>query len=176
MQTNADTTIIMSYSSNWLSAHRYMLLSKKGDTLTCYQYKPIDDITTLSRVKVPSAIMRNVFYKRLREPVDVHGEFHLVRLDDQTIRLFWKRLRQLNPWILKDDSVDGQHCPPVPPSAVVTDNRIIDSSTIHLDLITRDSIKALVFYDPAHYEKICPSRPGRVTMLEIEKLFLTHIK
>lgn len=173
---NADTTIIVSYSSNWLSSHRYLLLSKKGDTLTCYQYKPVDDISTLSRVKVPSAIRSNVFYKRLFGPVNVHGEFHLVVLDEEVIRLVWSRVGQFSLWTLKDDSVDGQHCPALPPSTGVIDNRIFDSSTLHLDLITRDSIKSLAFYDPAHYEKVCPSRPGRVTMLEIEELFLRHFR
>jgi len=176
MQVNADTTIVLSYSSNWISSNRYMLFSRKGDTLTCYQHKPIDDISVLSRVKIPSAIRKNVFYKRLNEPVDVHGEFHLVDLKEETLGLLWRRLQRLNLWSLADDSVDGQHCPPPPPGDVAIDNRIIDSSTIHLDLITRDSIKALAFYDPFNYEKICPSRPGRLTILELEKLFLTHVK
>src|SRR6476620_7807420 len=135
-----------------------MVISKKGDTLTCYQHKPIDDTRVLSKVKVPSMIMRTVFNKRLWEPVTVDGEFHLVVLDEQTILEFWDRLLQLKLWNLRDDAMDGQHCPPGPPGEVIIDNRIIDSSTIHLDLVTKSSIKAQAFYDPAHYEKTCSSR------------------
>ncbi|MBC7757762.1 MAG: hypothetical protein H7069_02810 [Phormidesmis sp. FL-bin-119] len=176
MQTNADTTIVMSYSSNWLSTNNYMLVSKKGDTLTCYQYKAIDDIPTLRGVKVPSAIMHNVFYKRLYEPVDVHGEFHLLVLDEETLRLFWKQMQSLKLWTIKDDLVEGLHCPPVVNTDVTIDKRVVDDSTIHLDLITRNTIKVLSFYGPANYEEFCPSRPGRRAILNLEKLFLTHYK
>lgn len=176
MQENADTTVIMSYSSNWFSPKHYMLLSKKGDTLTSYQYKNIDDITTLSRVKVPSAIRHNVFYKRLQDPVDVHGEFHLVVIKDEILRSFWRDLQLLDLWSLKDDSIEGLHCPQISNSNVIIDNIIIDASTIHLDLITKGTIKALRFYGPAHYEKVCTSRSGRKAILEVEKLFLEHFR
>lgn len=178
LQKNADSTLIFKYESNWMIDPDYWIISKKKDTITRYIYKlnkqfakiPKSIRDTLSKIhRTPD---RRVEFKELYS-VDVNKYFNALYTDDKLVKVFWQELQHLTPWTLNDDSVEGESCPPNKNGEV---NQIYDGGGISLFLITTQGIKQLYFYAPAFYDKMCPGKKGRKTILKIEKLFQQNFK
>ncbi len=175
MQTNADSTLILEFTSNWYHAPEFYLLSKKGDTLTCYTYKANKNprlFKPSAPEKIASAIYKNNIYNIYNAPVDINIYFNTFELEQTQVVQFWKDIMLLTPWELNDDSVDGHGCPVVKRNdGIVEDNNIYDGGGIQLYLLTNDRIKVLDFYAPDFYVKICPERKGRTNILKLSAHF-----
>lgn len=180
MQANADSTLVFEFTSNWMHAPEYYLLSKKGDTLTCYTYKALKNFKSyqfLAPKKITAEIYKKNIYNILNAPVDINIYFNPFELKNDQITQFWKDVMFLNPWQLNDDSIDGEGCPVVKrKDGVVEDNSIYDGGGIQLYLITKEQIKIKYFYAPDFYDKICPERNGRKSILKISALFENAFK
>lgn len=180
MQANADSTLVLEFTSNWYHAPAYYLLSKKGDTITCYTYKELKSpkaFKFLAPKKITKAIYEKNIYNIYNAPVDINIYFNPFEVEQGQVIKFWKDIMSLHPWGLNDDSIDGEGCPVVKRNdGVVELNDIYDGGGIKLYLITKDKIKVLDFYAPDFYVKICPGRKGRTNVLKLSELFKNTYK
>lgn len=168
----ADSTLILTEKSGWsLWNTNALILSKKGDTVTCYEYKLVPPKQSLlKRVPEQLADILSEQYRAVAKDslrLNVYFEVYPTSLD--RAQAFWSRVAKLGPWQLKDDRVDGQGCPIV--DSTSRQRNIFDGMTYTLHLITNDESRELQFYEPAFYEKECPGRAGRQSMLQLLEAF-----
>jgi hypothetical protein len=178
MQANADSTLILAYTSNWVHTPQYYLLSRKGDTLTCYSYKVpnLDRSVLLAPKKIRQQIIENDS-KKFSEPVDINNYFKIYKMTEAQVKTFWDDVNAFKPWMLKDDSTEGEGCPAAAHKKTDAGYPVIsDGGGISLALITNKEIRFLEFYAPDFYEEHCPGRPGRIAINGISKLFLSNFK
>lgn len=179
MQANADSTIVLEFTTNWIHYPQYFLLSKKGDTLTCYVYKSntkLNSSLSPAPKKIRQQIIKNNS-KIFSEPVDINLYFNIYKMTSVQVKAFWDEVAALKPWTLKDDSTEGKGCPAAPhKNTEIEDPVIYDGGGIRLSLITNTGIRFLEFYAPDYYEKNCPGRPGRIAINHISKLFQSNFK
>lgn len=178
MQANADSTLILEYTSNWMHTPQYYLLSKKGDTLTCYSYKvtSLDRSVMLAPKKISQQIIKNDS-KKFSEPVDINNYFSVCKMTKAQVKTFWDGVNAFKPWALKDDSTEGEGCPAAAHKNTDAGYPVIsDGGGISLALITNKEIRFLEFYAPDYYEEHCPGRPGRIAINSISKLFQSNFK
>ncbi|MBB6274085.1 hypothetical protein HDF26_004558 [Pedobacter cryoconitis] len=177
LKANADTTFILQYTSNWMHTPEYLIISKKGDTISSYTYKSLPKVD--KRINLPRAIGYQLNKRNTLDmyatTVDINLYFNPKYLSSDTLKQFWTSIVKLSPWQIKDDSIDGNGCP------LTNDNKsrktINDGGGIILDLITKNGIQRLNFYAPDFFEKeVCPGRAGRKSILGISKLFETYFK
>jgi hypothetical protein len=174
MQLNSDTTVILEFKTNWLGiGPEYYLLSKKDDTISCYTYKELrKPIRALIPEKISWAIFKYNTNNIASVAVDINIHFNPFEIKRDSVLKFWKDVTALNPFLIKDDLIDGDGCPPIKNKDGSTHNSIVyDGGEVKIYLITKDKIKELNFYAPDFYEKICPGREGRVAILKMVKLF-----
>lgn len=179
MQLNADTTFILEFKTNWHSfGPEYYLLSKKGDTISCYTYKDLrKPIRTLMPERISWAILIKNTNNIASVPVDINIHFNPFEIQRDSVLKFWKDVLTLSPFIIKDDLIDGEGCPPIKNIDGTTQKiNVYDGGDVKIYLITKDKIKELSFYAPESYEKICPGREGRIVTLKIMKLFKERFK
>jgi hypothetical protein len=165
MQLNADTTFILEHQSGWLGPPKYLILSKKGDTTTAYIYDTPPKANVLMPNSIRSAIHKANGYNPNRN-IEVNQFFRPVPMPNEFDGKAWKMLLAERPWNISDDKVDGRGCPPKKDRS-----EIDDGGTTNLYLITAGEIKTLSFYAPDFYEKECPGRKGRQSILKIDQLF-----
>ena len=167
LQENADSTLILTYSTVLLKPSKYLIISKKTDTITMYSYESAFD----NRINMPKNIKRILHKKSLEminTPVDINHFFSAKYISNEEARVFWKKLSFFKPWKLSDDSIDGEGCPE-------KKNKVYDGQDLILFLITKDNIKRLSFYAPWTFENdLCPGRVSRKNILEIEKIFTSY--
>lgn len=164
MQAHADTTFILTYESGWLLPPKYLLLSKKGDTTTAYIY----EVPYKTDILMPNAIRLALYKVNGFNPIDkieVNKFFRAFRMPVKYKGKIWNMLMEEKPWQIPDDKVDGYGCPPGK-----NGSEIFDGGTTKLYLITSKEIKTLSFYAPDFYEKECPGRKGRQSILRIDRL------
>lgn len=175
MKANMDSTIIYQSYSNWLHTPEYFMISKKGDTLTAYKYQSLYGYD--NRIIVPnmmaSKLDRRMAANIFSIPVDINQYFNPIYINPDSIKKFWNNLIRLNPWQIKDDSIEGEGCPVIKGK----DSPIIyDGGGITLFLVTKNEIKKLYFYAPRYFEKECKGRESREKILNIQQYFLSHFR
>ncbi len=174
LQANADSTIIFQQSSNWFPQSPYYILSKKADTITAYTYKALPKLD--KRIKLPRSIGLKIRHRNSIAvnlvPIDVNMYFQPIYFSPKKLLNLWKNIGKETPWQLADDSVDGHAC--IDSQGNRTGNYIYDGGGINLYLITKNEIKKLDYYAPQFFEKVCPGRKGRISILKIEHLFDKH--
>ena len=175
MQDNSDTTIVVENASNWVTdAPEIYLLSKKGDTLTCYTYR--DLVYQRSGILIPKRIrgeMRKANrLKILVTEIDVNEFLYVSAIDQKTLGELWNKIKREKPWTLLDDQAEGQGCGMTSKSNAY----ISDDGGLNLYLITKSEIKKLEFYAPWFYQKQCRSRQGRKSVLRIGALFHKYVQ
>ncbi len=171
LQKNADSTLVFSYTSNWMRALNYLVVSKKGDTITLYRYASEFN----RKIDMPRKI-KDSLTRLNRDHNDASGGinhyFNPKYIDKKTAKNLWAALLKQQPWAINDDKIDGEGCP-------IDQNPngkgISDAGGISLTLITKDEIRPLSFYAPSFYHKICP-RKGRTAILKITKLLSPFLK
>ncbi|TCD08511.1 hypothetical protein EZ449_11750 [Pedobacter frigidisoli] len=175
MQVNADSTIIVQYTGGWIDPPNLYLLSKKGDTLTCYMYKDVRKYSSINKVprRIAATISSRLMMEIYKTPIDVNQFFNVFDIKPDTLIKFWREVSALKPWDIKDDSVDGGGCPL---NKNVNSISIEDGLGIWVHLITKNNIKSLVFYEPDSFEKYCPGRKGRQSIIKFTKLFHSYFK
>lgn len=164
MQVHADTTFMLTHESGWLLPPKYWLISKKGDTTTAYIY----EVPFKTNILMPNSIRRTLNKINGFNPMDkieVNKFFRAFVTPAKYKGQIWKMLMNEKPWEIADDKVDGYGCPPEK-----NGSEIFDGGTIKLYLITSKEIKTLSFYAPDYYEKECPGRKGRQSILRIDRL------
>ncbi len=173
LQNNADSTLIYKKESNWIAPPVYLIISKKEDTISLYTYNSL-----YKKIKAPSSILDTISkiknYPNYLQSynVGINKFFDAKYIDDTSAIELWTLLNQQKPWQIGDDKSDGTAC-----KDYTEEKYISDLGGISLFLITKSEIKALYFYGPQYFEeKVCPTRPGRKAVLEIEKLFLKTFK
>ncbi|PWS26574.1 hypothetical protein DHW03_17560 [Pedobacter yonginense] len=170
-KSNADSTIIIHYESNWGIKPTYFILSKKGDTINTYTY--ITHMKSDRRNVLPHNLAYRLYQNTLVE-ADINPYFNTKYLSADSLKAFWNEVSVLKAWYINDDQIDGVGC------AVDKNdfkNQIFDASNIKLTLITKRGIKQLSFYAPQYYEKeVCPGRVGRQVIIKIENLFNAYFK
>lgn len=155
LMERADSALIFSGKSGWSVASDVFMLSKRGDTVTCYRYRPLK-VNRNSLKEVPQPIANAL--------LDKHGvDFQVYEMPQDSARLFWKAVGELDPWQWRDDVAEGNGCPIVDSTKRPT--YIYDGFTYQVKLIAGNTIKALSFYEPAFFEKQCPGREGRQRMI-----------
>lgn len=173
LQNNADSTIILTYEQNFLYPAVHFILSKKSDLVTLYLYdSPYDR-------RGQDAIPRNVrsfFQKRdieiNRLKVDTNSYFNAKYVKPKKALELWRKTMSYQPWQIKDDAIEGEGCA----KSEKKDYDIYDGGSISLYLITNSGIKRLYFYAPEFYNKKCPKRNGRKSILAIERLFKLYFE
>ena len=73
----------------------------------------------------------------------------------------WRAIIRFSPWALKDT---------ISPE-IEQKYWVYDAGGISLLLITKDSVKKIVFYDPWDFQQYEPGKTNRKTILKIEKIF-----
>lgn len=183
LQKHTDSTIIIEHQSNWLQSKKYYIISKKSDTLNVFTYR---DVTAFdSRTGIISGIKQEMRgkdrHKILRLAPDINEFFHFYSMRKDTVKRFWNRLMSLKPSSLKDDSVFGKGCPPIPPkidengNKVIIDRNVYDGGSFLIFLITKDKIKTLHYYAPDYYYERCPEIKYRLSALQIANIFAEYI-
>ncbi|GAA4807242.1 hypothetical protein GCM10023231_40540 [Olivibacter ginsenosidimutans] len=169
---SADSTLILTEKSGWsLGNTNALVLSKKGDTVACYQYKLVPpQQSSLKRIpKQLAAILNEQYHAAAKDSLRLNAYFKVYPLDVDRAQVFWIHIMKLEPWQLKDDRAEGEGCPVV--DSADRPRHIFDGVTYTLYLITSDESQELQFYEPAFYEKECPGRASRQKMLEILSTF-----
>jgi hypothetical protein len=183
MQANADSTIIYESKGSQGLEHNYLIMSKKGDTLTCYTYRDLAYVPT-SETVMPRSIRRAMF-EHVQVNIwsvvpDVNEFFRPYPMRAADRKKFWSDLNAFKPWAIKDDGVDGLGCPVVKrvvDGQTIVDNNVVDDGGyLKLYLITKDKIKVLEFFEPYWFEKKCPGREGRIAALKLAALFTNTIR
>lgn len=176
MQANADSTLILEFTNDWLHSPEYYLLSKKGDTISCYTYKTNEKYTFYGPTPAKiSRAMYNFHMKIISEPADINQYFRSYTEKLGERKSFWNQVAVLQPWQLKDDAVEGNGCPAAPHvSSERVSPVVFDGGGIKLFLITKSAVKVLFFDAPKFYEENCPGRPGRAAINKIAALFKGH--
>lgn len=174
LKSNGDSTIILHYQSTWEIPPKYMILSKKGDTISTFTYDIINN--TDKRAIMPHNFMYKLFevgfLKFNKGPASINEFFHPKYISADSLRHLWRSVMSVKPWGIKDDKIDGVGCPISHDSL---QRMIRDGSSLILDLITKKEILPLKFYAPDYYEKeICPGRDSRQRVLKIDKLFRSY--
>lgn len=172
LQKNADSTVIFQYDVALFEPPIYKVLSKKGDTISIYEYKSLYRIDIAMPKNIRDTLYRINKYMDSYK-VDINNFFRPKHISSQNSAKFWKHIRDLKPWQINDDSKDGEGCP-IQKDGI--DRDIYDGGGIFVYLITKGEIKQLYFYAPSYYEKLCPGRDGRKSILKLEKLFLAYFK
>lgn len=175
LMKNSDTTFVLKYESNWLVAPEYLIISKKGDTITAYTYKSNPGID--KRIILPHSIAY-ALYKRnkfdiMKAAVDINFYFNPIYFPQDTLKMFWNSIMDVSPFKIKDDTIEGKGCPIINNK---NQKRIDDGGGIALDLITKEGTKRLSFYAPEFFEEVCPGRNGRKSIITISKLFTRLFK
>jgi len=98
MQANTDTTIVIEQVTNWVAiSPEVYLISKKGDTLSCYTYRDLV-YQRDNGILIPTNIRREM--KKIREckiltnPMDVNEFFNVCALDQKTLSRMWDQARK----------------------------------------------------------------------------------
>ncbi|MFD0940397.1 hypothetical protein [Pedobacter boryungensis] len=171
LQNNADSTIILTYQQDFLYPAVHFILSKQSGNVALYLYGSPYDRRGLD------AIPRNIrgfFQKRdieiSRLKVDTNSYFNPKYVKPKKAVKLWRKTMSYQPWQISDDAIDGEGCA----KSGNNDNDIYDGGSISLFLITKGNIKRLYFYAPAFYDKKCPKRNGRRSILAIERLFKAY--
>lgn len=160
LMERADSAFIFSGKSGWSVASDVFMLSKKGDTVTCYHYRPL---------RVNRKTLKEVPHSIANALLDKYGvDFQVYEIPQDSARLFWAAIGALDPWQWRDDAVDGNGCPIVDSTKRPT--YIYDGFTYQVKLIAENTIKTLSFYEPAFFEKQCPGREGRQRVLSLIQL------
>lgn len=174
LQKNADSTIIYKKESSWLEPPVYFMISKKQNTISLYTYKSL----YRNKIKIPTHIrdtinkIKNYSDYSQSYNVSINKFFDAKYINDESAEIFWTSLNQLKPWGINDDKKDGAAC-----KEYTADKYVSDLGGISLFLITKTDVKSLYFYRPKFFEeKVCPTRVGRQSILEIERLFLEVFK
>lgn len=175
-QKNTDSAIFYTFDNYSSGAPNFLILSKKGDTVSAFTYK-LQKNQDEDRSNLPFSIRYALFlrdrYDITKIPIDINQYFNQVKLQKDTLNYFWNLVAKLNPWKLDDDIQNGYGCP-------INKNggnkEISDGGGISLDLITKNKIKHLHFYAPQYYEKQCPGRLDRQIAIKIELLFSKYFK
>ena len=175
MQINADSTIILQYTGGWIDAPVFCLLSKKEDTLTCYLYKDVRKYTSINKVprKIAMAMSSRTMMDIYKTPVDINRFFNIKDIRPDSLLKFWDEISALKPWLIKDDVSDGVGCPVGKKGEFYSIN---DGGGILVHLVTKERIKPLNFYDPVGFEKICPGRKDRQSIIKFIALFQKYFK
>jgi hypothetical protein len=170
MQKYSDTTIIVQYPSIWNGGPKLYFLSKKGDTLSCYLYKNIEQPKLIN--EIPKILGMKIFTPRieefLREPVRINRYFNVKNVQPDILLNFWKQVSAIELWKIKDDAAEGSGCPIDKEKGTM---EIEDAGGIYILLITKESIKPLIFYAPNEFEGFCPGRKGRQSAIKLSVLF-----
>ncbi|MBC8985995.1 hypothetical protein H9X96_09410 [Pedobacter sp. N36a] len=176
MQANADSTLVLEFTSSWLHFPAYYLLSRKDNIISCYTYELTEKPGAFG--PTPAKISEAMFklqMKILSEPMDVNYYFrsYLGRLAER--KEFWNQISSLQPWQLKDDAMEGDRCPAAPHTKAERGAPVVyDGAGIQLYLITKAEIKILDFDAPQFYEESCPGRPSRIAINKMATLFKAH--
>ncbi|WP_316844427.1 hypothetical protein [Pedobacter psychrodurus] len=175
MQANADSTIIVQYTGAWADSPVFYLLSKKGDTLTCYLYKDTRRYSSINKVprKIAMAMSSRTMMDIYKTPVDINRFFNIKDIQPDSLLKFWDEVSALKPWLIKDDAIEGAGCPVGKKGEVYS---IDDGGGILVHLVTKEQIKPLNFYDPDGFEKLCPGRKGRQSIIKFTALFRRYFK
>ena len=173
-QKNADSTIFYSFDNYSSPDPYFLILSKKGDTLSAFTYKAKK--ITEDRSNLPFNIRYALFLRDrfgiTKVPVAVNAYFNPVFLSRDSLFAFWQSVSKQDIWTIKDDLQDGgEGCP-----KIKNGQDISDGGGITFQLITKQEIRKLHFYAPAFYEKQCPGRKGRKAAINIEMLFSRYFK
>ena len=181
LQKNADSTVLYNFQPSFLEAPEYLILSKKGDTISIYTYgsKYVRNKFNI----VPKAIIDTLQkLHNYRDYVDsykigINVFFDTKYISKKDAQNFWNSLIKLAPWKIKDDDNDGgAGCTITEIKKCKPKNYTTDGGGISLSLITNNDIRYLHFDNPWYFESKdgCPGRKGRLAILKIEKLFKTY--
>jgi hypothetical protein len=173
----ADSTLVLSHTSTWgMGTPRFSILSKKGNKISFYEYVGHSALRS-SEMMDFTAVQKK--FRRLRRVLitkvtpKMKEYFAVYPISSEEKSLLWKSVLSTNPWGIVDDKVDGEGCP------IGKDKkfyRIHDAGGASLTLITKNEIRGLDFYAPYIYEKQCPGRKGRATIIKIATLFTAQTK
>lgn len=152
LQQSYDTSfIIHNYNTHELQHPTFKILSKTNGNITLYTYgndKTFDN-------------NKNAF------DVDPSKLLKLKNISVKNGELLWEKVNAINPWDIKDDTIEGEGCP---------DRYVYHQPGISLYLITKEKILKLRFYAPQHFQKVCKKRAGRQSIIRLEKLFNHYFK
>jgi hypothetical protein len=176
MQANSDTTIVFERVFNWVPiSPEIYLISKKGDTLTCYTYRDLV-YQRNEGILIPTNIrreMRKISNRKiLTDPINVNEFLNVCAINLKNLNKLWNGIKNEKPWSLLDDEIEGKGC--------FIDSKSIpkihDGGGFNLYLITKSKIKLLYFYAHAYYEKYCKGRQGRKSIAKIGSLFAKYVQ
>ncbi|SFE48367.1 hypothetical protein SAMN03003324_00635 [Pedobacter antarcticus] len=170
LQDNADSTVVFGYKTGFLSPPEFVMISKKGDTITAYTYRAPPAEEVLMPHNIGYAVLMNHRFSIYKVPIAVNQFFNPFFIPGDELLILWKALKDEQAWDIQDDTVDGGGCP------LPIDTRIYDAASVEVQLLTKEKVRSLSFYAPAFYEKNCPGRNGRIRIMAIEKLFLEHFQ
>ncbi|KQR69864.1 hypothetical protein [Pedobacter sp. Leaf176] len=176
-QQYADSTIIIEYANATDGKpSSYKLISRTGDFVNTFYYRPIDTAYYSSfKLKKDFNV---VLWTQLmahkigfaKTPPDINIFFNIVAINPDTAKKIWKNISIYKPWQMVDDKVFGRGCKGIP------DDLAYDGGgpqIIHF--ITKKEIKTLVFWYPDYYEKRCPGNKNRQSAIAISSIFYRQI-
>lgn len=151
LQRNADSSIMFYNRIVLLKSYpNYLIISKKGDSLTLYTY------AHPGNSKHYDSIYNTV-------EIDANQYFHTKILSSENRLKFWNDIMRLKPWQLKDDR-----------DTTYWDSGrflVFDGYYLSLLLITKNNIRHLYYSNPDIYEEHRPGNVTRQKILKIEKTF-----
>ncbi|RZK76022.1 MAG: hypothetical protein EOO92_15235 [Pedobacter sp.] len=184
MQKNTDSTLVLEFTSNWVGPPNLYIISKTAGLHNVFTYRSIAE-NRFGPIYLPSGIkaeMRSGSNRRIYSTTPSINEFFQpYPMKDKDVRILWSKMNAHKPWLLTDDSTNGEGCPTRKTEitkngdTIVYDGRMYDGGGIRLYLITKDKVRFLDYYAPDYYEKECPGRKDRIAILTIGSLFSQNI-
>ncbi|MFC4212618.1 hypothetical protein ACFOWA_15565 [Pedobacter lithocola] len=174
LQKNADSTILYNFCPSFLEARNYLIVSKKGDTISIYTYgsKYIRNRFNLVPKAFTDTLQKLHNYRAYIDSykIGINVFFDTKYISRKDARIFWNSLLKLGPWKIKDDDSDGgAGCTIAEIKKGKPRNYATDGGGISLGLITKNNIEYLHFDNPWYFESKegCPGRKGRIAIIEI---------
>ena len=164
-QKNADSTIVLEYSTDGYDPNYYFVLTKTGDTINAFRYLAKLNYEKVKMPKMLKTIISLEKYKGIDALATINQYFNVVDLSEDTLRLLWKEAGKLNTWKIIEDN-----------SPVYCKNEKNVPSVTHcrdliIQLITKDKIKLLNFNCPWIDEERCPGNFNRKGAIGLDALF-----
>jgi len=177
LRQQADTTLSFRLTTNFNTDIPIHYLSKKGDTVTLYRYGSSFN----PYIVMPQAIRKVLFNihidrKAFGDTPELSRLFNAIDVPQSELCQLWKNIMTLNPGHMHDDVAEGYGCPVKKEGNTTYDNTIYDGVGIHLAILTKSNVKYFYFNEPEYYEKECPGRKGRKTIVAIQKLLAPYCK
>jgi hypothetical protein len=161
-QKNADSTLIIEYTTDSYDPYYYRMITKTGDTINTFQYNAIQKMERVTMPRKLAFLISIEKYKYFGGIADINPYFNVVNLPTDTLKAIWTKVGGLKLWEITVDNSNPK-CKNIPISAHP------DQIIIHF--ITKKEIKTLIFSSALLYEEYCPGNRNRKPVVEFYKTF-----